>query len=101
MSEEPSGTRRFFLSYTGVQLPFKLVNELEERQIENRNTYFCGYFDELERLSALHKLVYGELEFRHRYVYHENGVLKRAEIIDIDDEITVLEFDEQGKAVSG
>ncbi|QFY43151.1 hypothetical protein F6R98_11405 [Candidatus Methylospira mobilis] len=101
MSEEPSGTRRFFLSYTGVQLPFNLVNELDEQQIENRNTYFCGYFDEQGRLTALHKLVYGELEIQHRYVYHENGVLMRAEVIDIDGDVTMLEFDEHGKAVSG
>jgi hypothetical protein len=100
MLDELPGTRRFFLSYSGVQLPFKLVNELDEQQIENRNTYFCGYFDEQERLSALRKLVYGELELQHRYDYRENGVLQRAEITDIDGDVTVLAFDAQGKPLN-
>jgi hypothetical protein len=97
MSEELSGICRFFLSYTGIQLPFKLVNELDVQQIENRNTYFCGYFDEQARLTGFRKLVYGELELQHRYDYHENGVLQRAEITDIDGDITVLAFDEHGR----
>jgi hypothetical protein len=100
MSDTLPGIRRFFLSYTGVQLPFKLVNELDEQQIENRNTYFCGYFDDQGRLSALRKLVYGELELQHRYDYRENGVLLRAEVVDIDGDVTTLEFDEQGKVTS-
>jgi hypothetical protein len=45
-----------------------------------------GYFDGQNRLTCLRKMVYGEIEIEmeHRYLYHDNGALKRAEIIDAD-----------------
>jgi hypothetical protein len=83
-------TIRFFVTYTGVKLPFRLVNELQASEVENRNTFFRGYFDEHDRLSGFDKLAYSEIELSHRYVYHDNGKLKQAEITDIDGEVTVL-----------
>ena len=87
---------RFFVTYTGVKLPFKLVNELQASEVENRNTYFKGYFDLLEKLTGFDKLAYGEIELMHRYEYHENGRLSVAEITDIDGEVTMLVFDTDG-----
>lgn len=91
---------RYFISYSGVKLPLKLVNELpDESHLENRNTYFRGYFDTDQRLLLLEKLVYGDIELRHRYRYYPNGVLADAEITDADGEIDVLRFDENGTAI--
>jgi YD repeat-containing protein len=87
------GTLRFFVTYTGVKLPFKLVNELQACEVENRNTFFRGYFDERDRLTGFDKLAYNEVELTHRYEYHDNGKLKQAEITDIDGEVTVLSYD--------
>lgn len=88
---------RYFISYSGVRLPLKLVNELEdESHLENRNTYFRGYYDAEQRLLLCEKLVYGDIELRHHYRYHTNGALSQAEITDADGEITVLNFDGQG-----
>ncbi len=87
---------RYFVTYTGVKLPFRLVNELQAGEVENRNTFFLGYFDEQDRLTGFDKLAYGEIELMHRYVYHGNGKLKQAEITDIDGELTALEFDADG-----
>jgi hypothetical protein len=101
MSDEIPGRCRYFLSYNGVKLPLKLVAELEPAQTENRNTFFRGYFDERDRLTALQKVVYGEIELEHRYAYHDNAALSRAEIIDADGEAAVLEFDEQGQPLDG
>lgn len=95
-SNESRGTSRFFVTYTGVRLPFRLVNELEAGEVENRNTYFRGYFDELDRIIGLDKIAYGEIELQHRYTYHDNGMLSAAEIIDIDGEVTMLVFDIEG-----
>lgn len=95
MTDTPTGTPRYFTTYTGVKLPFKLVNELTDAEIHNRNTYFVGWY-EGERLNAFDKMVYGEREIAHRYRYHANGTLAEAEIIDIDDEVNVLRFDEKG-----
>ncbi len=86
-------TSRYFVTYSGVKLPFHLVNELKAEEVENRNTYFLGIYDENERLVGIDKLAYGEVEIKHRYQYHENGQLKQAEITDIDGEVTTLEFD--------
>lgn len=93
---------RYFVSYSGVKLPLQLVNELvNESELQNRNTFFRGYFDAEERLQGFEKLVYGEVELLHKYSYHENGMLKQAEITDVDEEVTVLFFDAQGLPVPG
>lgn len=97
MSSEASATCRFFVTYSGIKLPLKLMNELDEAGLQNRNTFFRGYFDTQERLIKLEKVVYGELELQHLYAYHANGTLRQAEITDADDEVTVLEFDEHGQ----
>lgn len=95
-SKENRGTTRFFVTYTGVRLPFKLVNELQAGEVENRNTFFRGYFDAQDRLAGFDKLAYGEIELSHRYTYHDNGKLSVAEITDIDGETTLLIFDAEG-----
>ena len=86
-------TSRFFVTYTGVKLPFKLVNELQPSEIENRNTYFRGDFDAQGKLTGFDKLAYGEIELQHRYTYHANGKLVHAQITDIDGEITEMTFE--------
>jgi YD repeat-containing protein len=92
-NNENRGTVRFFVTYTGVKLPFNLVNELQPSEVENRNTFFRGYFDEQDRLTGFDKLAYGETELSHRYTYHANGKLEQATITDIDGEITEMTFD--------
>jgi hypothetical protein len=99
-NNENRGTSRFFVTYTGVKLPFKLVNELQSGEVENRNTFFRGYFDAQDRLTGFDKLAYSEIELVHRYEYHDNGKLKQAEITDIDGEVTVLSYDTEGNQIS-
>ncbi|MBY0577454.1 MAG: hypothetical protein K2P57_00240 [Burkholderiales bacterium] len=89
-------TERYFVSYTGIKLPLKLVNPLEEAELRNRNTFFRGFYDAQDRLVSCQKVVYGEIEMQHRYEYHESGMLKLAEITDAENEVTVIRFDEQG-----
>lgn len=89
-SNENRGALRFFVTYTGVKLPFKLVNELQAHEVENRNTYFRGYFDAQDRLTGFDKIAYGEIELMHRYEYHDDGKLKQVAITDIDGEVAVL-----------
>lgn len=96
MTNKAPTTCRFFVTYSGVKLPLKLLNELTEADLHNRNTFFRGYFDDQERLTRLEKMVYGELELQHIYTYHDHGPLRRAEISDADGEVTLLEFDENG-----
>lgn len=91
---------RYFVSYSGVKLPLKLVNELQDSDRENRNTFFRGYFDAEQRLLRCEKLVYGEIELLHDYQYHGNGVLSQADITDADGELTTLRFDAEGKPLS-
>ncbi len=97
MRNYTTGDLRHFLTYTGVKLPFKLVTPLTDQEVENRNTYFKGYF-EGERLLGIDKMVYGEVELAHRYTYRPDGSLKRAEIIDMDGESSVLEFEFSGNS---
>jgi YD repeat-containing protein len=97
MSTEFPGECRHFLSYSGVKLPLNLMTPLEPEQIANRNTYFRGYFDERGRLIGIQKIVYAETEFEHRYEYDDSGVLLRAEITDVEGEVTVMHFGQGGK----
>lgn len=87
---------RYFTSYSGVNLPLKLVSEIPQEDMRNRNTYFQGCYDGQKRLCICRKIVYGETEFEHRYSYDENGVLRQARVTEDDDEQMLLEFDEQG-----
>lgn len=93
-------TERFFVSYSGVKLPLNLVNELHGDELDNRNTYFLGIYDAEGRLSRCEKRVYGEVELLHQYQYHLNGVLSQAEITDADGDVTVLQFDDNGRPIN-
>ena len=86
---------RYFVTYSGVKLPLRLVNLLEEPELGHRNAYIRAHYDSEDRLIECEKLVYGEVELTHRYRYDSNGVLRSAEIL-IDDERSVLEFDADG-----
>lgn len=87
---------RFYVSYTGVKLPLKLVNPIEADALSNRNTFIRAYFDDDGVLMRFEKMVYGEVELAHRYVYHDNGALKQAEIAMLDEDTVILCFDEVG-----
>lgn len=90
----------FFVSYSGVKLPLKLVNPVAAEALSNRNTFIRAYFDTAGMLTGFDKLVYGEVELAHRYEYHHNGVLKSAKITMLDEDPVVLSFDEAGVQIS-
>jgi hypothetical protein len=71
---------RYFLSYSGVRLPLKLLGPLEASELKNRNTYFRATYDAEGRIVSCEKLVYGEVELRHVYAYDAGGALARARI---------------------
>jgi Family of unknown function (DUF6156) len=96
MQPEQPTECRYFVSYTGIKLPLKLVNEISEIGLLNRNTYYRGYFDNQGRLLLCQKFVYGEVESEHQYQYYTNGVLKDAQITE-DDEVRKINFNELGK----
>ena len=96
MSAETRQDCRFFVSYSGVKLPFNLVNPIAAEALSNRNTFIRAYFDRAGALIGFDKVVYGEVELSHRYEYHSNGMLRRAEIIMLEDDPAVLCFDEVG-----
>ncbi|TVZ38802.1 hypothetical protein P886_3184 [Alteromonadaceae bacterium 2753L.S.0a.02] len=83
---------RYYLSYTGVRLPLKLVNPLEPAEIENRNTFFGAVLDDQGREAIIHKVVYGDIELAHIYGFDEDGKLRWAEITNADEETQRLEF---------
>jgi hypothetical protein len=91
---------RFFLSYSGVKLPLKLVNPLPAEALSNRNTFIRASFDQAGLLLAFQKVVYGEVEMSHRYRYDDGGVLRRAEIVMLDEDPVVLNFDERGAPIA-
>jgi hypothetical protein len=99
MTHEQQTLCRYFVSYSGVKLPLKLVNEINEEGLNNRNTYYRAFFDAQEKMLCCQKVVYGEVELQHDYQYDEHGVLRHAKIAE-DDEVRDLYFDELGAMVS-
>lgn len=89
-------TCRHFVSYSGVRLPRRFVETIPATALANCNVCFCALFAENGRLAGFDELVYGEAELSHRYDYHGNGQLRRAEISRFDEAAIVLLFDESG-----
>lgn len=83
----------YYLSYTGLGLPLRLVNPLEPEEVQNRNTFYGAQFDSEGRTSLIHKVVYGEIDTVHRYGYNQAGDLLWAEITQADEETQRLTFD--------
>jgi hypothetical protein len=96
MCEEPQGKCRYFVTYSGVKLPLKLSQPLEEDALSNRNTFFRAYFDASDRMTSLQKIVYNEIELEHYYEYYTNGILKQAKVIGAEGDVTTQHYDETG-----
>ena len=96
MTEETHQDCRFFVSYSGVKLPLKLVNPIVTDALMNRNTFIRAHFDRAGVMTGFQKVVYGEVELAHRYEYHDNGRLRLAEITMLDEDAVILHFDEAG-----
>jgi len=90
----------YFVSYTGVALPLKLVGLIPPEALSYRNTFFRGYFDKAGTLKGFDKVIYGEVELSHRYEYHGNGALKQVRIDRLDEEPESLTFNEVGARVA-
>jgi hypothetical protein len=80
---------RYFVTYSGMKLPLRLVNQIEKAGVEHRNTYIRAEFDDQDRLVGVEKVVYGEVELVHRYHYDGDGALTAAHIT-MDGETTVM-----------
>ena len=91
---------RYFVTYTGIEMPFRLVGPIDEGQVGNRNTFIRAWYDADGRLVGFDKLVYGEVELAHRYGYHDNGSLAWAEIEMCDEDKVTMLFDESGAKLS-
>lgn len=92
METDESLTCRHFVTYSGVTLPLNLITPLGDDDLDQRITYFRGYYDERGRLVVVEKVVYGEVEFEHRYQYHDDGRIKSAELIEADEDPRVMQF---------
>ena len=97
--EESYPECRFFGTYSGVRLPFNLVNAIPAESLSNRNTFIRGYYDEGGRLRKFEKVVYGEVELAHRYEYHGSGALSRVEIVMLGEDPITRRFDETGAQI--
>jgi hypothetical protein len=99
MEEAHQQDCRYFVTYSGTRLPFNLVNAIEADALSNRNTFIRAYYDNAGALTGFDKIVYGEVELAHRYQYHGNGALSRAEITMLDEDPLVVHFDEAGAQI--
>lgn len=90
---------RFFVSYSGARLPLTLVGPIGKEDLANRNTFIRAFYDAGGALKRIEKVVYGEVELAHHYEYHDNGMLRLAEIAMFDEEVQSLGFDATGRPI--
>jgi hypothetical protein len=95
--EVPTGaqTQRYFVTYSGIGLPLRLVQEIDPAQTANRNTFIRAWYDGEDRMTGLEKIVYGEVELSHRYSYDAQGQLERAEIRMVGEPVSILVFEDE------
>ncbi len=91
--EDPALAHKHFASYTGVSLPLQLITPLDDDDLDQRITFFRGFYDEQSRLVGVQKVVYGEVEFEHRYQYGDDGKISQAELLEPDEDPRILTFD--------
>lgn len=91
----------YYLTYTGIGLPLRLVTPLEAEDVENRNTYFVAREDGEGRVLHLRRMVYGEVEMVHDYRYRADGSLAEARITDADGDSRSIQCDAQGRPQAG
>jgi hypothetical protein len=99
-SDRQDMDRRYFVTYSGVALPFQFVNELAPEALTNRNTYYCVYYDKSGRCVEFEQFAYGAVELAHRYEYHDNGALRRVVIHMPEEDPLIKCFDEHGAEVA-
>ncbi|MGB0206003.1 MAG: DUF6156 family protein [Neptuniibacter sp.] len=93
----PSDYECFYLSYSGISLPLKLVSPIAPESIKNRNTFFTEKQNSDGQPLEIVKFVYGEVDLLHQYTYDEAGKIATAHITDEDGEVQQLKFDDKGK----
>jgi hypothetical protein len=94
---ETTPNYRYFVTYSGIRPPVKLVNPIDPSDLYNRNTFIRALYDSADRLIRFEKMVYKDIELRHTYAYHGNDALKEA-VIEMAGDVQVLSFDEEGRS---
>ena len=97
--ESDTTTIRYFVTYSGIRPPARLVDPLSEAELANRNTFIRARYDADDRLIGFDKMVYGAVELAHSYTRHANGRLATATIA-MDGDESVLVFDDEGRPVA-
>lgn len=87
-----ASTYRYFVTYSGIGLPLRMVGSIDATQVANRNTFIRAWFDADDRLIGFDKLVYGEIELSHRYGFSPGGTLTQASITMCGDDPVELTF---------
>ncbi|MBC8038435.1 MAG: hypothetical protein H7X89_14580 [Rhizobiales bacterium] len=84
---------RYFGSFSGYNLPFKLGNEFNETEALRKKAYMLACFDEKGVLKWYEKRLDGNMEFRHEFIYNSDGNLKTVKGSNSEGKITVHSYD--------
>lgn len=95
-ADDPAGTVRHFVTYSGIRPPARLVEPLEPAALEHRNTFVRAVYDADDRLIRFDKMVYGAVELTHEYTYHPTGRISWARVT-VGGETATMTFDADGR----
>lgn len=76
----------YYVTYSGVGLPLKLVSPIDENDLYLRNTYFRQYTNDQNQKIIIEKIVHGRVEMVHKYTYDQENRVIEVEITDTDEE---------------
>lgn len=87
----PSNEWRYFGSFAGYSHPVRLIDPVSKDEAQDRDAFYRGLWDESGNLSVVEKWLGGQLEFKYRYTYRDQ-TLVRLEIDRPGEKTQVLKF---------
>ncbi len=92
---------RYFLSFSGYDIPFRPSEEVTEAVALERNTYYIGRYAQ-DLLITFEKVVEGQRMFLDEYEYWPGSKqLQHRRMVKEDGSVVEQEFDRRGKLIKG
>ena len=95
----------YYLGWGGYSHPIGLQSRVSKEKADDvaaqGGAYLIGYYDSDGRLVRAVKILRGAVFFDFEYTYHANGKRKSAKVTNAKGVVSLREYDERGRGLSG
>src|SRR5215831_3622550 len=95
----------YYLGWGGYSHPIGLQSRVSKQKADDvaaqGGAYLIGYYDSDGRLVRAVKILRGAVFFDFEYTYHANGKRKSAKVTNAKGVVSLREYDERGRGLSG